>query len=104
MGTKNNPAPNDCYAKAEADEPLFILLARDPTAAHLVSIWSKLRVGDFEAAAGVYKNLVMKMLRREEMGETEDYSEKDVEKSEEAMKCSLAMFEWIKANRPERAL
>jgi hypothetical protein len=30
MGTKSNPGPFDCYAKAEPDEPMFVLLARDP--------------------------------------------------------------------------
>jgi hypothetical protein len=29
MGTKRNPGLSDCYAKAEADEPMFVLLARD---------------------------------------------------------------------------
>jgi hypothetical protein len=43
MGTKNNPAPNDCYAKAEPDEPHFTLLARDPDAPLLVTLWAILR-------------------------------------------------------------
>lgn len=29
MGTKNNPGAFDCYANAEPDEPMFVLLARD---------------------------------------------------------------------------
>ena len=32
MGTKRNPATYDCYDKAEPDEPLFVLLARDAAA------------------------------------------------------------------------
>ncbi len=43
MGTKNNPGRFDCYDKAEDDEPMFILLARDPVAATMVRIWIKLR-------------------------------------------------------------
>ncbi|KKN68900.1 hypothetical protein LCGC14_0446860 [marine sediment metagenome] len=43
MGTKNNPTPNDCYDKAEPDEPMFILLARDPHAPALVELWANLR-------------------------------------------------------------
>lgn len=39
MGTKNVPGAFDCYAKAEPDEPMFTLLARDPTAPALVRIW-----------------------------------------------------------------
>lgn len=39
MGTKNNPGKYDCYAKAEPDEPIFVLLGRDPLAAALVDEW-----------------------------------------------------------------
>jgi len=44
MGTKRDPGPHDCYAKAEPDEPMFVLLARDPLAPHLVRLWSDLTV------------------------------------------------------------
>lgn len=44
MGTKNNPGEFDCYAKAEPDEPMFILLGRDPLAADLVREWARRRV------------------------------------------------------------
>ena len=43
MGTKNNPGEYDCYANAEPDEPMFILLARDPDAPALVRQWAKAR-------------------------------------------------------------
>lgn len=43
MGTKNNPGKFDCYAKAEDDEPIFVLLARDPFAPILISLWIELR-------------------------------------------------------------
>lgn len=43
MGTKANPAPNDCYTKAEPDEPMFVLLARDPLAPELVRLWADRR-------------------------------------------------------------
>lgn len=48
MGTKLNPAPSDCYAKAEPDEPLFVLLARDKHAPALVWMWAVLRELDGE--------------------------------------------------------
>ena len=44
MGTKENPAPFDCYANAEPDEPMFVLLARDGTAPILVEVWAELRI------------------------------------------------------------
>lgn len=40
MSTKNNPGEFDCYAKAEPDEPMFVLLARDPLAPILVRLWA----------------------------------------------------------------
>lgn len=43
MGTKNNPGTYDCYEKAGPDEPMFVLLARDPLAAPLVRMWADLR-------------------------------------------------------------
>jgi len=50
MGTKSNPGQYDCHTKAEPDEPLFTLLARDPTASHLVDAWAALRTGDYGEA------------------------------------------------------
>ena len=46
MGTKNNPGKFDCYEKAEPDEPVFVLLARDPRAALLVRLWAELALTD----------------------------------------------------------
>lgn len=40
MGTKENPGRFDCYSAAEPDEPMFVLLARDPQAAGLVRQWA----------------------------------------------------------------
>lgn len=43
MSTKNNPGLIDCYARALPDEPMFILLARDPQFAALVERWANER-------------------------------------------------------------
>lgn len=40
MGTKTEPGKYDCYKSAEADEPIFVLLARDPLAPALVRQWA----------------------------------------------------------------
>lgn len=40
MGTKNNPSEFDCFKNAEPDEPMFILLGRDPGAALIVRLWA----------------------------------------------------------------
>lgn len=46
MGTKRNPGEFDCYAKAEPDEPLFILRGKDVSAPYLVEIWTAVRRGE----------------------------------------------------------
>lgn len=46
MGTKNQPGKFDCYANALPEEPLFILLARDPDFHRLVTEWARRREAD----------------------------------------------------------
>ena len=71
MGTKNNPGKFDCYTNAEPDEPMFVLLARDVDAPHLVREWVE---------------------RRKERGEK-------AEKLIEAYDCATAMETWRRNNR-----
>ena len=92
MGTKNNPGKWDCYENAEHDEPMFVLLARDRLAGHLVSLWSKMRYGDLEAAQVVFHDMLTKHLGHYQV-------EPDVPKAQEAMDCSLAMFDWRTKHR-----
>lgn len=73
MGTKRNPAPNDCYAKADMDEPMFTFLARDSDAPAFIRAWAQKR---FKAQTI------------------------NAEKAEEAFECARAMEEWRKKNRP----
>ena len=40
MGSKNEPGEFDCYANALPDEPMFILLGRDPSAPDLIERWA----------------------------------------------------------------
>lgn len=47
MGTKTNPSEFNCYAKAREDEPVFVLLGRDPVAAEVVAFWAALRIRTF---------------------------------------------------------
>ena len=57
MGTKNNPGKFDCYANAEPDEPMFVLLGRDKHAPDLVRLWALLRHEDGETEAKVSEAL-----------------------------------------------
>lgn len=41
MGSKLNPGKFDCYTNALPDEPMFVLLARDPFAPELVRMWAR---------------------------------------------------------------
>jgi hypothetical protein len=66
MGTKNRPGKFDCYNNANPDEPMFILLGRDPMAGALVREWAEWR---------------------KQMGEP-------VEKIAEALACADAMDAW----------
>jgi len=66
MGTKNNPGAFDCYANAEPDEPMFVLLGRDKHAPTLVWLWATLRELDGE----------------------------DLAKVQEARECCAKMMEW----------
>lgn len=43
MGTKNNPGSYDCYSNAHPDEPMFVLLGRDPFGGALVRLWAEAR-------------------------------------------------------------
>jgi hypothetical protein len=43
MATKNKPGKFDCYANAEPDEPMFVLLGRDRNAGLLVRLWADIR-------------------------------------------------------------
>ena len=67
-----------------------MLLARDPLAPFLVSIWSSLRNGDFEAANVKFDA----MLGRAAL----QYGPApDVDKANEALDCAFAMFDWAGA-------
>lgn len=70
MGTKNNPGEYDCYAAAEPNEPMFVLLGRDKHAPTLVWLWATLRELDGE----------------------------DPMKVEEARDCCASMLEYAKQN------
>ncbi len=53
MGTKNGPGDFDCYANADPDEPMFVLLGRDPFAPALVDEWAASRAIDGESQSKV---------------------------------------------------
>lgn len=73
MGTKINPGNFDCYAAAAPDEPLFVLLGRDPLAPTLVRLWALLRSQEGES---------------------------DEAKVQEALTAAEDMQRWIIQNRP----
>lgn len=73
MSTKAGPGKYDCYARAQDDEPMFILLARDPSAPDIVEKWIKARM-----------RLIMDGVKPME----------DVAMLKEATECAQAMRIW----------
>ncbi len=79
MGTKNNPGAFDAYEKAEPDEPMFTLLARDPLAPDIVRQWADA----YGARCGI------------------DPPAKQNQKINEAYQCADAMEKWLRENPRE---
>lgn len=73
MGTKNNPGPNDCYARAMPDEPVFTLLARDPSAPGFIRAWAERRALEINIAHRPHSDRAL---------------------VDEAMKCADEMEQW----------
>jgi hypothetical protein len=71
MWSKTKPGPFDRYTAAEPEEPIFVLLGRDPVASLLVSLW-----------IGVH----------DVMGDNPPDAVLD------AMQCSLAMEQWARTH------
>ena len=88
MGTKNDPGDYDCYANAEPDEPMFILLARDETAQYFVGAWVAIRCGDLDTA--------IEMMRKAGEARKESHKKEPTDrKMVEAMECAKSMRVWV---------
>jgi hypothetical protein len=77
MGTKNNPGKYDCYQNALPDEPMFVLLARDPDFSRLVNEWATKRLNDINCG---------------------ERPESDLELVKEAWECARNANNWRKEN------
>jgi len=77
MGTKKNPGKFDCYEKAKDDEPMFVLLARDPLFQELLELWAN---------------------RREMMVKCGLRPTQDMEMVSEARKCAEEGASWRRTN------
>lgn len=73
MSNKQEEFRRGCFAKALPDEPMFVLLARDPSAPELVEEWATKRM--FAIADG-------------------ERPKSDEAAAEEAMRCAHAMRVW----------
>lgn len=76
MSTKDMAGAYDCYESAEQNEPMFVLLARDPQAPDTIRWWVEER----------------------QLYGTGFVEETDQER--EALAVALQMEEWRKINRP----
>lgn len=73
MGTKNTPGPHDCYANAEPNEPMFVLLARDASAPDLVRYWADQRLAAIQRGEKPATDMAMVYEARECAGAMELY-------------------------------
>lgn len=90
MGTKNKPGEFDCYDAAEDDEPMFVLLARDPIAPDRVEDWAHKRFARLAAEQRGAKP----ELRDE--AEAKARVREVVVKIAEALACARAMRDWYR--------
>ncbi len=97
MSTKNNPGPFDCYAKAAPDEPMFVLLARDPLAPDLVREWTKLRAAEVRTAIEGASAIEQWRFATDKIW----HLNRDDQKIYEALECARAMEKWRIANQPK---
>jgi hypothetical protein len=91
MGTKSAPGKFDCYARAEVDEPMFVLLARDASAPQLIRQWA--------AAREVRLALELDRLARAGIGRDDGAVAAVVEQCEEARRIADEMETWRRARR-----
>jgi hypothetical protein len=92
MSTKNNPGEWDCYSKAEPDEPMFVLLARDESAHLLVLAWAHARMGNSQQA-------IHCVMTASQIGKHKPAP--DIRKINEAMDCVHRMVDWLSARQGE---
>lgn len=88
MGTKNNPGNFDCYANALPDEPMFVLLGRDPLAPGLTQIWAMIRAGNRAEAKRAFNELIVGPQSSVYVLHPEDT------KALEASDCAMSMLKW----------
>jgi hypothetical protein len=85
MGSKLKPGDYDAYNMALPDEPMFVLIARDPSAPNMLRIWSDTR-----------RKLVH---ARAEAGDIDDAAfAEGLRKCSEADACADDMVIWRKVN------
>ncbi len=91
MSTKQHLGEFDCYANALPNEPMFVLLARDPKAATAVRDW-----------AAAYRN----EKEKENIGQLKHgrLNVKQYAKYIEALDCADAMESWLKDFRNAAAV
>ena len=85
MGTKESPGDFDCYANAKSDEPMFVLLARDPSAPEVIEEWARLYA---------QRKALENIIHSKDPALTEEQGKK----LQEAFSCADRMRLWRRAN------
>lgn len=77
MNTKERPGPFDGYGAALPDEPLFVILGRDPNGPNLVTFWAEHRMANINLGSRPVE---------------------DIPQVTAAMQVAMAMRSWRAAN------
>jgi hypothetical protein len=112
MASKDKPGQFDCYANAENDEPMFVLLGRDGHAPQLVELWAGQRADEGEDPAKVEEALkcakAMRKWRYNRKGapacEYCDEGSEDCEKKAKKLVCENGFMWWYWCGGPETFL
>lgn len=77
MGTKLTELRDGCFHRAMDDEPMFVLLARDPSAPNLVRQWAQKRELDINEGRKPASDMVMVQEARDAADRMEAWREQN---------------------------
>ncbi len=117
MGTKNTRGVYDCFSKLEGDEPYFLLMGRDATAAFVTLFWCKMRlliegpsdqIAEAQACAEQLRDWAVGLSKEEKLTLSYDafraacfeVAKKEIENTAGELQKLLQLY-GIKCDRPE---
>jgi hypothetical protein len=93
MGTKNQPGEFDCYAAADPNEAMFVLLGRERMAAGVVRSWAR-RYWWRKVLPPMLRLMFDEGIRRIKRDDLRGLVARRDSKYHEALQCALSMNAW----------